>query len=531
MNDEITVKPTSSRVSAFGVDVLEALSRQFPVCLASDEFHFFPQYSSPTHQWSVWDDFSKDALDELFTHMSRWQKGIRQMKTDTSLIRDDHVDLGLLQRVLSTLQEQLELVCFHQRQPSFYLTLAAIGLVEALENGRDAFDQRLQGLPRFLAQTEANLVQVPEIFIALGRSMADKLHHWLLSLQPSYPRVVPAVAAMERFGSYLEGLAPIGDFVLPRDVYARIAYNHIGCELALDDVARELEAEIDETLTLLQRGARIFGYDTSWQEAFMALPEPLLPAGGVKALYEDTIAQLKDHCISRKMVARPNADACPVTVSEIPDYLLPVRSGAAYSMPPGNPPRGGTFFIMPVNAEPSAPVDFRQLAAHETFPGHHVLDMHRWELKHTLRRSLEFPIFYEGWASFCEELLFDTGFFGTEEDHFLTAKRRFWRAVRGQTDLNIHSGRHSPEQAVNALVKHGMPRAKATTMVRRYTLKPGYQLSYTLGRRKFRDCYEAFTQAGGSPDDFARRLLNQGETDWQELEDVLGISRHKGGLA
>ena len=191
---------------------------------------------------------------------------------------------------------------------------------------------------------------------------------------------------------------------------------------------------------------------------------------------------------------------------------------AAYSMPAGYPPKGGTFFIMDARATTTVPADYRLLTAHETFPGHHLLDSRRWEQKRPVRRHVELPLFYEGWASFSEELLFDTGYFHSLTDRLLMAKRRFWRAMRGRVDLEIHTRRRSMDQAADLLVECGLPARQAAAMVKRYALKPGYQLAYTMGRRQFRRLYDRAGKSPGAPAAFARRILAQGETGLHHLE-------------
>jgi uncharacterized protein (DUF885 family) len=176
---------------------------------------------------------------------------------------------------------------------------------------------------------------------------------------------------------------------------------------------------------------------------------------------------------------------------------------------------------MESRSETAVPTDYRLLTAHETFPGHHLLDSRRWEQTRPVRRHVEFPLFYEGWASLSEELLFDTGYFHSPTDRLLMAKRRFWRAMRGRIDLEIHTRRRSMDQAVALLVENGLSARQAAAMVNRYALKPGYQLAYTMGRRQFRRLYERYGKAPGSPAAFARKILTQGEIGFHHLEAAL----------
>jgi uncharacterized protein (DUF885 family) len=251
------------------------------------------------------------------------------------------------------------------------------------------------------------------------------------------------------------------------------------------------------------------------------LPPVTPPASGIGALYQDAIADLADHCARLGLVSPAFRQRCPVTVASIPDYMQPVRSNAAYSMPAGHPPRGGTFFIMETATDDTAPSDYRLLTAHETFPGHHLLDSRRWEQPRPVRRHVEYPLFYEGWASFGEELLFDTGYFHGSTNRLLMAKRRFWRAMRGRIDLDIHTRRCTLDAAAGLMVANGLPASRAGAMVRRYALKPGYQLAYTMGRRRFKRLYDRFRKKTGTPVAFAAGILAAGEIGFEHLEAAL----------
>jgi uncharacterized protein (DUF885 family) len=190
-------------------------------------------------------------------------------------------------------------------------------------------------------------------------------------------------------------------------------------------------------------------------------------------------------------------------------------------MPANYPPHGGTFFIMETAAGNTAPSDYRLLTAHETFPGHHLLDSRRWGQLRPVRRHVEYPLFYEGWASFGEELMFDTGFFSGPADSLLMAKRRFWRAMRGRIDLDIHTRRRTLEEAAALMVANGLPARQAAAMVRRYALKPGYQLAYTMGRRQFKRLYDRFRTHTGTPAAFAITTLSLGEIGFGHLAGAL----------
>lgn len=511
---------TQIEINAIAEEVFDALATQFPICMGSDEFHFFPQAKARAFDWSRWDDFTPDAIKNVIEKLSRWDQLIGGCLS-SPLPFSQNIDAEMLKRVVQTLIEQLAFVKVHEVQPTFYLTIAGIGLAEAFAAGPKAMHSRLKSFPGFIDQTRNNLNRVPRMFRDLGIDMLHKQQVWLDTLSLPGPLRAPIVEALHRLDDHLDRLPVVEEFLHPVSLYERIACNHMGCFLSLNEISQELDREISETSSILEQAAASMAPGRQWPWIVEDLARPPMSAGGLADLYQSTIHELARHCIEKGLICKNLLQDCPVKVEPISAYMRPVRSNAAYSMPPGHPPRGGTFFFLESTQQTSISADFRLLTAHETYPGHHLLDTCRWAHERPIRRHIEFPIFYEGWASFAEELMFEIGFFSTPADHILMAKRRFWRAVRGKVDFNIHSNRYTLQEAAGKLVSAGMALGDAQSMIRRYCLKPGYQLAYTIGRRFFRKLYDAFSERGAEPVDFARRILSQGEIGFRHLEQIL----------
>ena len=520
MPDKDINNRTDKDLALLADEIFDVLTVQFPVCMASDEFHFFPQARAGSVGGSGWDDYSPKAVSAVIELMARWERRLGRYRSPP-LTPAAAVDADMLGQVVRTLRQQLSWMRPHETQPTFHLTIVGIGLAEAFETGTEAFHARLAHLPAFLDQAAMSLTHMPRLFRDLGLEMLAKQRTWLASLDVPAHLLAPIDEAMQRLGARLRQAPVEENFLPPVHRYAQIASHHMGCGCDLDDIARELEREIAETEKILVQTAETVAPGRRWPSVVEDLHRPAVPPGGAKEIYRGAISELARHCTVQGITSDRLVAECPVTVEGIPDYMRPVRSNAAYSMPPVHPPKGGTFFILETDREASLPADFRLLTAHETFPGHHLLDTRRWRHPRRVRRHIEFPIFYEGWASFSEELLFDTGFFSGPIDHLLMAKRRFWRAVRGLVDFSIHSRRKTLDEAAAFLADQGMAAGRARAMARRYCLKPGYQLSYTVGRRRFRRLYDDFCRHTADPVDFARRVLAQGEIGFDHLNSVL----------
>ena len=501
--------------------MFEALARCFPICSASDEFHYFPQVQSLKEDWSRWDDFSQEAVEEIADKLLAWEEDLARLAKNMSG-QDTLIDISMLCQVAQTVREQLTEVRFHETQPTLYLTIACLGLADALEQDTAAWEDRARGLPAFLDKARMNLVHIPSLFRDLGLEMAGAARSWLSSIRHIRSGLKPVLMALEGFEDHLRRISICDNFLLAPELLERIVCNHMGCAAGMEDVREELEHEIRETQEIMSEEARRLDPGHSWQEIYKSIPLPSLPEDGLVGLYHDAVLELGQHCLEQGLVSTDLFSSCPVRVEPVPFYLSAIRSAAAYSIPPGHPPCGGTFFILdvddPEKLQEILQPDWRMLTAHETYPGHHLLDASRWNLKKALRRPIEFPLYYEGWACFAEELLSHTGYFKGPADRLLLARRRFWRAVRGRVDLDIQTGTDLFTAAC-LLEQAGMSKNRAASAVRKYALKPGYQICYTIGRRRFRDIYERFGRDG--PRDFTQKVLPLGEIGFGNLEKVL----------
>ena len=518
MTDNQAYHEASARLEALAEEIYRSMAAQFPVCLSSDEFHFFPQFKSTGRDGPTWDDFSDRAVQSFLAQSSQWRSQLEALRprTSTSSVT---VSIDLLVRVLTSVEEQLDLVKGHKTQPTFHLTILSIGLAESMDDDYETFGRRTRHLPQFLEAAAGCLDAVPDVFRDLALEMIPKVTSWMTMLPMTAGEQRAAREALDKFGGFLARLECRSDFRLTDDLYARIADFHMGCQMGLDEIEWHLDNEISTADHDLAAAAVRIRPGESWLEVFNALPVPEIRGNDAAAHFRGGIDQLREHCLDNGFTESETLSGSDVTIQTIPEHMIPIRANAAYSMPPGHPPRGGIFYILPLSHQ-SLSRDMMLLAAHETYPGHHLLDTTRWRLAEPLRRCLEFPLFYEGWASFGEEILFDTEFFSGPADQLMMAKRRYWRALRGRAEVRIHTGRCSLEEAASELADAGLVTLdQALAMVRRYALKPGYQLAYAIGRRKFRQLYTAYLGQGKAPAQFVRDALAQGEIGFDHLAE------------
>jgi hypothetical protein len=504
-------------------NLFDYLGKTFPVCCGSDEFYYFPQIIPAQGEWTGWDNFTPEKIGEVTRRLSSAEDeiGLLSGKTED---RDLIVDAETLKRVVRTLREQLGEVRFHETQPTFHLTVMCTALAASLgDSDNRAWSLRARGLPSFLTQARETLTDMPRLFRDLGLGMTRDIKAWLTSLKKEENEIAPVFSAVLQFEDFLRSAGTRGRPLLPPEVAERIVKEHMGCGVASSDVRDAILEEIREMGGILETGCADLFPGDSREEAIRKIPLPDIPEGGTLALYREEADNLLRHCVRARFVPEDLPAVSPLRVETLPPYLEAIRAASAYSFTPANPAGGGTFFVVPRegpwddNREDLA--DYRMLTAHEAYPGHHLLDSWRWHFVSPTRRPVEMPLFYEGWACFAEELMRMTGYFSGPVDLLLLAKRRYRRAVRGLVDLDLQTGKIDERRAACLLADSGFPRASASSVVAKYALRPGYQVCYTFGLRRFLDLYSRYGTDDGKS--FVEAVLSCGEIGFDHVENVL----------
>jgi uncharacterized protein (DUF885 family) len=157
------------------------------------------------------------------------------------------------------------------------------------------------------------------------------------------------------------------------------------------------------------------------------------------------------------------------------------------------------------------------LTAHETIPGHHFLDSFRRKLTNPIRRQIESPLFYEGWASYAESMLIEYGYLSHPMERLVSLKRELWRSARCQIDVGFTVGKLTEDTALDLLTTCGFDPAEACRQLDRFRLNPGYQLCYGYGSYQFKQLKKKYGHLSESKD-FYEFLLAGGELPFHLIE-------------
>ena len=124
----------------------------------------------------------------------------------------------------------------------------------------------------------------------------------------------------------------------------------------------------------------------------------------------------------------------------------------------------------------------RVVALHEGVPGHHLQFTRAREQQSRVRKVFYTPVFSEGWALYCEEMMWRHGYFDDPRTRLAQLQMRLWRAVRVILDVSLNCHGMGEREAVDFLSDEvGLAREGASREVRRYVQSPTQPFSYLIG--------------------------------------------------
>jgi uncharacterized protein (DUF885 family) len=206
--------------------------------------------------------------------------------------------------------------------------------------------------------------------------------------------------------------------------------------------------------------------------------------------YKKSIKRSREFVIKNKIATVPKNEV--LVVMETPVYMRHTIPFAAYFSPAKFDKKQLGIYIV----TPSEQGDFRRFndadihntSVHEGYPGHHLQLSCANTNKHIIRIFDHATEFVEGWAHYCEEYMREHGYDTSNEGLFIQTKDMIWRAARIIIDIKLSTGNMSFDGAVQFLMKEaGKDKVGAMAEIKRYTMSPGYQLSYLFGKHLIKE--------------------------------------------
>jgi uncharacterized protein (DUF885 family) len=396
------------------------------------------------------------------------------------------------------------------RDPERYLPVNAIHqlLVRPVTNFEQALTTRLTEIPQYLRGARQKLStkvdRIVPLWLHSALQTAREGACFIRSI-PQHPRlsecnqaitdlngmIHDAAKALENFASCIESdLLPqaAGDFACGERHFSRI----LGFQHFLDinpDQLHTLGRELfDETASRLREACMVLNgnHDIANMSAKLAERHPA--ADQLLDSYRQAMQGAHRFLLKNDIVSLPEVEH--LAVIHTPVFLRHEIPIAAYHEPvPNDSKQQAWYYVTPVSdTELLSQHDHAsiiQTSVHEAWPGHHLqfVTANMNPVACSLPRLLNSSAtMYEGWALYCEQMMYEQGFSQAPEQEFVMLKDRLWRAMRIMIDVEIHCRGLSIEDAAKRMVNElGMHHEQAMADLIWYTRLPGVPMGYATG--------------------------------------------------
>lgn len=525
------------------------VGNRFPVMCASDEFHFVPRAESAGEHFDRLDSLDEGLLQDTVRALKQFEKKVAKLKqrddAGPELPFEDEIDLELIAANIAGILIEIEKKEIFRTNPLLYLKIAFIGLDQALHKPAESTGElierisgRLRGIPELLAQGRANLSLIPVSLHRYALAMTVDCGEYLENAAVSFMHRTKrgtllgqafheALEALDRFREFLLAATPLPDSHFTSGTLQASLRDHFMFPGSLEEIFDIAVHDWDENLDRLEEiGSRIKP-GKSWQEIYRGFLPGKISGTGLVTRYRKEAENIADFFEKQGFLRRD--DCTELVITETPVYLRSIRAAASFAASLNSRQSEADFFYITTHrVEPNNPEAEVQLAArlhrehkfltaHETVPGHYLLDSIRRNLCNPVRRQIESPLFYEGWASYAETLLADYGYVTDPRELLTDFRRRLWRAARCQIDAGLPTGKITREDALDLLETVGFSRQEGQNQISRYGLNPGYQLCYCLGSHEITEIRKRHIDRLGDRR-FYELLLYGGEIPFQFVE-------------
>jgi len=405
--------------------------------------------------------------------------------------------------------------------------------------------QRMERIPRVIAQAKANLQHPPRVYtetaveqtqgtINLVREelapLLDRLPQMKNELAPLQEKTA---AALDDYKKWLQNdLLPRsdGNFRLGAEKFRKKLRFALASDLSMEEIMKRAQADLKQTQTAIYETAVPLykKYLPNADSATLAdkhkvtaavldkLAEQHPDDATVVGYAKEVVSEATNFVRSHNVVTIPDT---PLDVIAMPEFKRGVA--IAYCDSPGPLDKTGkTFFAVsptPKDWSKERKESFfreynnymiRDLTVHEAMPGHYLQLAHANEFSApTLVRAIfRSGTFIEGWAVYCEQMMAEQGY-GGPEVKMQQLKMRLRAIGNAILDQSIHAGNMSEKEAMDLMMKETFQQeGEAVAKWKRARLTSAQLSTYFVGATEHLDLRAAEQKKLGA--DFELRKYN-----------------------
>jgi uncharacterized protein (DUF885 family) len=425
--------------------------------------------------------------------------------------------------------------------------------------------QRMEKIPRVIAQAKANLQHPPRVHTETAieqiQGAVSLVREGLAPLLDQSPQLkkelaplqTKTAAALEDYKKWLQNdLLPRsdGDFRLGPEKFRKKLRFALASDLSMEEIMKRAKADLQQTQTAIYETALPL-YKKYFPNADdkMLADKPKVTAAVLDKLAEQhpddatvvgyakrIVGEATDFVKQHDLVTVPEV---PLDVIAMPEFKRGVA--IAYCDSPGPLERTGKTFY----AVAPTPKDWskerresffreynnfmiRDLTVHEAMPGHFLQVAHANQFKApTLIRAIFWSgTFVEGWAVYTEQLMAEAGY-GGPEVKMQQLKMRLRAICNAILDQSIHAGNMSEKEAMDLMTKEGYQQeGEAVGKWKRARLTSAQLSTYFVGATEHLDLRAAEEKKLGKDFDLKKyndQVISYGSPPVKYVRELMGL--------
>jgi uncharacterized protein (DUF885 family) len=425
--------------------------------------------------------------------------------------------------------------------------------------------QRMDGIPRVIAQAKANLQHPPRVHtetaIEQTQGAINLVREGLAPLLDRAPQkkkdLAPlqekTAAALEDYKNWLQtDLLPRsdGNFRLGAEKFRKKLRFALASDLSMEEIMKRAQADLKQTQTAIYETAMPLHkkYFLNADPATLSdkrkvtaavldkLAEQHPDDATVVGYAKEVVGEATDFVRSHNLVAIPDT---PLDVIAMPEFKRGVA--IAYCDSPGPLDKTGkTFFaVAPTPKDWSKErkesffreynnYEIRDLTVHEAMPGHYLQIAHANEFSApTLVRAIfRSGTFIEGWAVYCEQMMAEQGY-GGPEVKMQQLKMRLRAIANAILDQSIHAGNMTEKEAMDLMMKDTFQQeGEAVAKWKRARLTSSQLSTYFVGATEHLDLRAAEQKKLGKDFDLKRyndQVISYGSPPVKYVRELMGL--------
>jgi uncharacterized protein (DUF885 family) len=425
--------------------------------------------------------------------------------------------------------------------------------------------QRLENIPRVIAQAKANLQHPPRVHtetaIEQTHGAINLVREGLAPLLDRAPQMKKefaplqekTAAALQDYKTWLQNdLLPRsdGNFRLGAEKFRKKLHFALASDLSMEEIMKRAQTDLRQTQTAIYETALpLYKKYFPNADATTLSDKHKVTAAVLDKLAEQhpddativdyakkVVTEATDFVRSQNLVTVPDT---PLDVIAMPEFKRGVA--IAYCESPGPLDKTGqTFFAVsptPKDWSKDRKDSFfreynnymiRDLTVHEAMPGHYLQLAHsnQFHALTLVRAIFQSGPFIEGWAVYCEQVMAEQGY-GGPEVKMQQLKMRLRAIANAILDQSIHAGNMSEKEAMNLMTKETFQQeGEAVAKWKRARLTSAQLSTYFVGATEHLDLRAAEQKKLGKNFDLKKyndQVISYGSPPVKYVRELMGL--------